>query len=84
MVLGCDKLLIIGLKKKENGWFLNDSLDSLDGVQRIHTGLMQTNTRIFYCYRGTIFSFSFGIMCVVRILPLLRWETSAIGHHGRN
>lgn len=85
MVLTCDILLVIGLKKKkENVWFFNDSLDSLDGVHWIHIGLMQTSTRIFYRYRGIVFYFSFGIMFVIRILPLFTWETSAIGHHGRN
>lgn len=83
MVLSCDILLVIGLKKKENGWFLNDSLDSLDGVQRIHFGLMQANTRIFYRYRGIVFSF-FLWNHVIRILPLITWESSTIGHHVRN
>lgn len=58
-------------------------LDSLDVVQRIYIGLMQTNTRIFYLYRDTFFLFPLE-SCVIRILALITWETSAIGHHGRN
>lgn len=48
-----------------------------------HTGLMLPNDKDILSLQFLFSFFFFGIICGVRVLLLITWETSAIDQHGR-
>jgi len=58
--------------------------NALDDVLWIlnHTGLILPNDKDILSLQ-ILFSLFFGIICGVRVLLLITWETSAIDQHGR-